>query len=94
MITKFLEIRDDGTCIPVLAIQLDSKTDAERYLLARAGYGLDRQTQSTMREAHTYIKAQWDEIETGDVIDIEFILGETEVKKISERLKSFDKEET
>ena len=117
MITKLLEIRDDGTFIPVLAFQLDSENEGERYLLARAGYGTDRQTHSfrtvivlwkmdggkgqatsdanawkggsrTMREAHLYIKKNWLEIATGDVIDVEFILGETSSKKITERGKS------
>lgn len=38
--TKLLEIRDAGTFIPALAIQLDvDGTDGE-YLLRRAGYGL------------------------------------------------------
>ena len=39
METKFFELRDAGTFIPVLCVQLDSSNEAERYLLARAGYG-------------------------------------------------------
>lgn len=42
----------------------------------------------TMSVAHVYIKEHWDEIETGDVIDVEFILGETDIKKISERFSA------
>lgn len=39
METKLIEIRDRATFIPALAIRLESRTEAERYLLARAGYG-------------------------------------------------------
>lgn len=109
--TKLLEIRDEGTFIPVLAIWLESETDSGRYLLARAGYaenpspahiviwqmdgGAGRATSNaykwashTMNTAHLYIIKNWDEIETGEVIDVEFIRGETRVKKISERFNS------
>jgi hypothetical protein len=39
VIAKTFEIRDAGTFIPMLAIRLDPVTEADRYLLARAGYG-------------------------------------------------------
>lgn len=39
----------------------------------------------TMGTAHQWIQGNWEEIKDGDVIDVEFILGETTVKKISER---------
>ncbi len=39
----------------------------------------------TYAVAHEYITKNWDDIEHGDVIDVEFILGESEKKKISER---------
>lgn len=38
----------------------------------------------TLREAHKYIKKNWEELESGEVIDVEFILGETDTKKESE----------
>jgi hypothetical protein len=38
--------------------------------------------------AHNYIIEHWPALEDGDVIDVEFILGETAAKKISERLSS------
>lgn len=41
MITKFFEIRDRGTFIPALAIQLNSKNETERFLLSRSGFGQD-----------------------------------------------------
>lgn len=40
----------------------------------------------TMREAHRYIANTYYELNSGDVIDIEFILGETSECKISQRL--------
>ncbi len=39
----------------------------------------------TMHEAHKYIEQNFDTLQSGDVIDVEFILGETTEKKISER---------
>lgn len=41
----------------------------------------------TMHNAHLHVHKNWDELHSGDVVDVEFILGETAVKKISERLK-------
>lgn len=38
----------------------------------------------TMPNAHAYIQANWGNIAAGDVIDVEFILGETTVRKVSE----------
>jgi hypothetical protein len=40
----------------------------------------------TMNAAHQYIEKNFDKLDSGDVIDVEFILGETKKKKISERL--------
>lgn len=40
----------------------------------------------TLMEAHKYIQDHFDELSDGDVIDVEFILGETAEKKISERI--------
>lgn len=37
--------------------------------------------------AHEYIIKHFDELTSGDVIDVEFILGETTEKKVSERLQ-------
>lgn len=45
----------------------------------------------TVKEAHQYIENNWDKLETGDVIDLEFLLGEKLTKKHSEnpyKLKS------
>lgn len=40
----------------------------------------------TMRAAHQYVEKHWDKLFSGDVIDIEYILGETKEPKKSERL--------
>lgn len=39
----------------------------------------------TWSVAHNYIIEHWDELKDGDVVDVEFILGETDVPKVSER---------
>lgn len=112
MIPKLLEIRDRLTFIPALAIQFDHETDAESYLLERAGYGQTREDHlsyialcrldggmrtittapyewtgsRTMQIAHKYIDEHWTEINSGDVIDVEFICGESKSMKMPERL--------
>jgi hypothetical protein len=39
----------------------------------------------TMQNAHYYIEHNWSELRDGDVVDVEFILGERTEKKRSER---------
>ena len=41
----------------------------------------------TWRTAHLYIIENWGKLSDGDVIDVEFILGETEKPKVSEALE-------
>jgi hypothetical protein len=48
-------------------------------------YGWSRDTR-TYRVAHEYIYDHWAELKDGDVVDVEFILGETTEKKTSERI--------
>lgn len=38
----------------------------------------------TFYTAHRFIKEHWVELKSGDVVDVEFILGERTTKKISE----------
>lgn len=38
----------------------------------------------TMAVAHDYVRGHWDELVDGDVVDVEFILGETTTKKVPE----------
>jgi hypothetical protein len=40
----------------------------------------------TMATAHSYIEEHFDELTSGEVIDVQFILGERSTKKVSERL--------
>ena len=40
----------------------------------------------TLTMAHQYIEQHFDALASGDVIDVEFILGEKPTKKISERI--------
>jgi hypothetical protein len=109
---KVLEVRDALTFIPVIAICVAGKDDFERYLVAKAGYGLtfDEQKefvlmsplvggfsnrieydhhkwedQRTLGNAHKYIREKFWGLQTGEVIDIEFILGEKSEPKKSQR---------
>lgn len=40
----------------------------------------------TFSTAHQYVASNWDSIKSGDVVDVEYILGETNEPKRSERL--------
>jgi hypothetical protein len=40
----------------------------------------------TKHHAHDYIRAHWRELQDGDVVDVQFILGETKEKKRSEQV--------
>lgn len=42
-------------------------------------------TDRTFRTAHDWIERHWERLESGDVIDVENILGETAERKRSER---------
>ena len=111
MIAKTFEIRDRMTFIPVLAVKLEPCNEADRYLLARAGFGIDPVTQSgyviltkindneglstsdpyswpgglrTMQEAHKYIRFNFASLESGAVVDVEFLLGEKPAPAMSE----------
>lgn len=99
MTTKLLEIRDRGTFIPALAIEVSG---ADGYLMRRAGFqsamiylvmlatekcGYDPYGwgNRTMNTAHHYIEREWYTLNDGDVVDVEFILGETAAPKRSEQ---------
>lgn len=38
----------------------------------------------TMQQAHFYIAKNWDSLPSGAVVDVEFILGESKMMKVSE----------
>lgn len=108
MQAKALELRDDGTFIPILCVDMSSADNAEqRYLLRRCGYPLDGQanviitrldgdgrhafndpydqSDRTWRTAHMWIIENWHTLNDGDVVDVEFIMGERDKPKLSER---------
>ena len=108
MESKTFEVRDAGTFIPCLAIRLNPVTDADFYLISRAGYGATVGDQKryvlfgrlqaesefqydpfawgnrTMQTAHRYVVANFDKVESGEVVDVQFILSETSEPKLSE----------
>ena len=114
MKTLILEIRDEGTFIPVVAIdmnpdvELNDASRAQRYFLRRCGYPCDGRPNvaishlgadgrpmwndpyawggRTYPVAHKFIIENWEKLRDGDVVDVQFILGETTAPKTSERL--------
>ncbi len=99
---KFLEVRDEGTHIPVMCTRITARS--ENYQLWRAGFAVNHTyyilvnlpkmecqydwanwVGRTLKEAHFYIAHNWDALVNHQVIDVEFILGETKVCKLSER---------
>lgn len=112
MRAKALEVRDEGTFIALLAVDMNpvaaSAVDsAQRYLLRRVGYPCDGRPNvvitklsadgdracndphywkdRTFATAHAYIIEHWNDLSDGDVVDVQFILGETKAPKESER---------
>ena len=106
MQVKALEIRDEGTFIPALAVNMNPDGEGQRYLLRRCGYACDGRANiiltrldgngkatndpyewggRTWPVAHNYIIEHWEELRDGDVVDVSFILGETDKPKLSER---------
>lgn len=109
MEVKILEIRDIGTMIPVICINMNSTSAIQHWHLRRVGYPCDWNPNiaiahlsadgtpfcndpfqwrgsRTWHVAHDYIIKKWEELKDGDVVDVQFILGETSAPKTSERL--------
>ena len=107
MEVKLFEIRDEMTCIPAIAIKLEARSEEERWLLGRAGYGeqscyvlfgdlnltmpitydpYKQRSKDTMGVAHEYIQADWDNLESGAVIDVRVILGKQSEPVVSDRI--------
>jgi len=100
---KLFQVRDSGTNISVLCIEVDlSVTSTFEYqILRRAGYGdqkliiyvplVDNSNTSTYDPhshhnrtrilSHKYIIEKWNDLKSGSVIDVEYILGETSEEK-------------
>lgn len=115
MRAKALEVRDEGTFIALLAVDMNpidiaesiGGAEAQRYLLRRVGYPCDERPNvvitklsadgdracndphywrdRTFAVAHAYIIEHWNDLRDGDVVDVQFILGETKAPKVSER---------
>jgi len=101
MDTKFIEIRDRHTFVPAFAFSIDGSDHylARRagfghrmiYLVSLSGqqcaYDPWKWTGNrTYNTAHQWIEQHWDEIESGAVVDVEFILGERAEPKQSEQV--------
>jgi hypothetical protein len=105
---KCLEVRDDGTFMPMIFVRPVPTNEAQRYLLRRDGYrgemsepcviAIKPQCQGvsydpydwhdqarTVKVAHDYVAKNWATLRDGDVVDVEFILGESPAPKLSER---------
>ncbi len=91
MTTKLFEIRDRATFIPAMAILVSGDDGylmrragfgaALVYLIAlateRCAYDPYNWGNRTMLTAHNFIAENWDVLKSGEVIDVEYILGET-----------------
>ena len=107
MNAKLIEIRDAGTFIPAMVVQLEPTCETERYLLGRAGFrgysplggpwvilvpleDLTGTTYSCLRgrrtydTIHQYLGRHWDDVVSGQVLDVEYILGEVLAPKQTE----------
>ena len=97
---KLIEIRDRATFIAAMAIRVSGEDgwlmrragfqSPMVYLVAlateRACYDPYNWGNRTMANAHHHISEHWDELKSGDVVDVEFIRGETTEKKVSEQI--------
>lgn len=123
---KLIEVRDEGTLIPMLCIDMNPgepyphtgsisedefRASRDAYssrmrLLRRSGYPCDGKPNiaithlsadgdrfsndpyywggRTRPVAHDYIIKNWATLKDGDVVDVQFILGETKAPKVSE----------
>jgi hypothetical protein len=112
MQVKLLELRDEGTLIPLLCVDMNPAGTigegymAQRNLLSRSGYPCDGRPNiaithlaasgdacsndpyfwngRTRPVAHDFIIKNWAMLKDGDVVDVQFILGETTAPKVSE----------
>lgn len=99
---KFLEVRDICTNITVFAFATRSEDPIESYHLIREGFCQDTimmgrletgethydpyDWDSTLFKAHEYLLEHFNELQTGDVIDVAFLNGRRDKPAMSERL--------
>lgn len=105
-ITKFFEIRDSGTCLPLMVTKLLPINSDEDWLIKRGVgsspypiylvtylarcisqidvYNWGEVGARTVKLAHQYIESNFEMLTTGSVIDIQVLIGETSISKISE----------
>jgi len=98
METKLLEIRDRATFIPAIAIEVSARDHyllrhagyGVRPLILLASlnkgpmtYNAHDWADRTMKASHLWIIDHWEELKSGSVVDVEFILGETTEPKQS-----------
>ncbi len=108
MQTKMIEIRDRGTTIAALAIQMLPTDETEQIFMRHCGFPADGSSVilmslydqkatndpfvwvalgkgiRTFQIAHDYILNHYDEITSGQVIDVEVVLGEKSTPKTAE----------
>lgn len=104
MQTKMLEVRDSATTIPALAIAVEGSDGwlarragyGDRCILfgylngGKFSYDpYDWDGGRTMKHAHHYVIENWDTLQNGDIVDVEFILKATTEKKVSEQYEVF-----
>lgn len=105
MKSKFFEVRDVGTCIPIVAVKTLGDNFQEQLFYDKGGWSQDtviilqmneylscsydsfNWDSRTMKVAHQYIEENFDNLQNFDVIDVQYILGETAQKKVSEIIK-------
>lgn len=100
MKTKLIEVLDRMTFIPALAVEVSGSDGylarragyADRCIVfgklagGRFSYDPYDHGDRTMCAAHQYVAENWDALESGAVVDVEFVLGEVERPKRSEAL--------
>lgn len=95
---KYFEVRDRMTFIPCFAFEITGSCYLERSVGFRDRVIMFGRLEGgkcyfspfdwgdrTYHTAHMHITNHWDELNDGDVIDVEFILKETDSPKQSQR---------
>lgn len=88
MEVKVFELRDEGTAIPLMGARLYHGDDYAKMFWILESMSRSETTKPPDRAypvAHKYIIENWAKLKDGDVVDVQFILGETKAPKVSER---------